>query len=190
MPTYTFQDLYWSLIRAWLPLDPPVILPFVDSSTIQCPMQKEKEHKICFSSSPKTWFAGNKKNHQKYSGHHNTAMLPWKAEAEENFLHCFCASSELIFVFPIKSHFYINCLEQQGIGKLTQSLPRTKDDIGVTCLLLQKTLFIKGNGESRETIDSSLYPCTSSITATFWSLHFLHFSPPRSKFHSHTGHRL
>lgn len=82
---------------------------------------------------------------QKDSGHCDTLMLSWKdhAKAEQNFLPSFCASSELVFVFPIKSHFYINRLEQRGIGKLTQSPPRTKDDTGVTCLPLQKNVIYK-----------------------------------------------
>lgn len=90
-------------------------------------------------------------------------MLPWKAEADENFLPCICASSELTFVFPVKSHFYINCLEQQGIGKLTQSLPRTKDDIAVTCLLLQKTLFIKATGKAGKLLTLLCIPTQAAL---------------------------
>lgn len=104
---------------------------------------------------------------------------PGRQRQRKTFYPASVLRVELVLVFPIKGHFYINCPEQQGIGKLTQSLPRTKDDIGVTCLLLQKTLFIKGNRESRETIDSSLYPCTGNITATFWSPTFFTFFPPR-----------
>lgn len=105
-------------------------------------------------------------------------MLPWKAEADENFLPCICASSELIFVFPIKNDFYINCLEQQGIEKLAQSLPRTKDDIGVTCLPLQKTLFIKCKGKAGKLLTLPCSPAQAALQQLFDPLQFLHF-PPR-----------
>lgn len=103
-------------------------------------------------------------------------MLGCSPRAEENFLPWFCASSELVFVFPIKRHFYTNRLQQQGIGTLTQSLPRTEDGSGVTCPLLQKMLFIKG----KETPLAS--PCvpTRAASEQLWDpRHLSHFSPAR-----------
>lgn len=131
-------------------LDATTLQPMA-SSTMKPPIQWEKECKTYFSASkPEDLICRKRTNkqknqNQKDSGHCDTLMLSWKdhAKAEQNFLPGFCASSELVFVFPRKSHFYINRPEQRGIGKLTQSPPRTKDDTGVTCLPLQKNVIYK-----------------------------------------------
>lgn len=96
-----------SLTRARLPLQPQAFW-MKRCSTLECPIQQEKECKAHFSSSKPEYLICRKQKTTQIQG--SATLNPGRITPRQRELSTLlCASSELVFVFPIKSHFHINC---------------------------------------------------------------------------------